>query len=296
ESGGLEPDADTQDLYQGDVIGRPYYPLDVTRLRHFGGSTNHWVGWCTPLDASDFEPKPWLPHSGWPFPRSELEPHYERAQRVCELGPYVYDDRLWDRFEVEAPDLNPRRLAFCFLQQSPPTRFGEVYRAELAQADDVTVLLHANVTDIRTNDAAAIVEHAVIRTLDGKAGRITARGFVVACGGIENARLLLAANRDIAPAGLGNRNGLVGRSFMEHLELVSAIVASEDPYGLIRTFGRRTRDGVLYRSGFRLGEDLRAREGLLNGSAELAYVPDPEAGASAAAALWRDLRRGRVSD
>src|SRR5690606_16697563 len=151
-------------------------------------------------------------------------------------------------------------------------------------------------TDIRTNDAAAIVEHAVIRTLDGKAGRITARAFVVACGGIENARLLLASNRDIEPAGLGNRNGLVGRFFMEHLDLVSAIVASDDPYGLIRTFGRRTRDGVLYRIGFRLGEDLRAREGLLNGSAELAYVPDPEAGASAAAALWRDLRRGRVSD
>lgn len=295
ESGGLELDPDTQDLYRGDLIGLPYYPLDATRLRYFGGTTNHWTGWCAPLNASDFEAKPWVPHSGWPFRRPELEPYYERAQPLFELGPYLYDDQLWERFEIEAPELDPQWLEHCFWQQSPPTRFGEVYRAELERVDDVTLLLHASVTDIRTNDAASAVEDAVLRTQGGKAGRVRARAFVLACGGIENARLLLASNRHIEPAGLGNQNGLVGRFFMEHPQLSCGIVVTDDPYGLVQTYGRRRRDGVLYKVGFRLAEDLRAREGVLNGSAEMKYVPGPETGAVAAVTLWRDLRRGHVS-
>ena len=43
-----------QDDYIGEISGDPYIPLDVTRLRQFGGSSNHWVGWCRPLDAWDF--------------------------------------------------------------------------------------------------------------------------------------------------------------------------------------------------------------------------------------------------
>ena len=44
ESGGLEPDQNTQSLYKGEITGIPYYPLDVARLRYFGGTTGHWGG------------------------------------------------------------------------------------------------------------------------------------------------------------------------------------------------------------------------------------------------------------
>ncbi|MFQ6024052.1 MAG: GMC family oxidoreductase, partial [Acidiferrobacterales bacterium] len=46
ESGGFELDRETQLLYEGDNIGLPYFPLNVARLRFFGGSTNHWSNWC----------------------------------------------------------------------------------------------------------------------------------------------------------------------------------------------------------------------------------------------------------
>ncbi len=55
ESGGLEFDSKTQELYAGDNIGRPFLDLTTCRLRYFGGSANYWAGWCLPLDPIDFE-------------------------------------------------------------------------------------------------------------------------------------------------------------------------------------------------------------------------------------------------
>lgn len=74
ESGGMEYEQETQDLYQGQSIGRTFEDLTASRLRYFGGTTNHWGGWCLPLDPIDFEPRDDLPYHGWPFPRSHLDP------------------------------------------------------------------------------------------------------------------------------------------------------------------------------------------------------------------------------
>ena len=86
ESGGLENEAATQDLYRGRNIGRKYYDLDACRLRYFGGTTNHWAGWCRPLNTIDFENHSWAPYSGWPFGLEELLPYYRRAQDVASLA------------------------------------------------------------------------------------------------------------------------------------------------------------------------------------------------------------------
>ena len=85
ESGGMELDAATQQLYEGRSIGGSFPDLTTSRLRFFGGTTNHWGGWCLPLDAIDFEGGDDLPHHEWPFPKSSLDPWYRQAQEVCEL-------------------------------------------------------------------------------------------------------------------------------------------------------------------------------------------------------------------
>ncbi len=87
ESGGLEPDAESLSLNRGESVGLDYFPLSQARLRFLGGTTNHWAGWCRPLDALDFEVRDWIPHSGWPLRKSDLVPFYERAQPICQLGP-----------------------------------------------------------------------------------------------------------------------------------------------------------------------------------------------------------------
>src|SRR3984885_9852335 len=48
ESGGMDFDADTQQLYEGLSIGQAFPDVTTSRLRFFGGTTNHWGGWCLP--------------------------------------------------------------------------------------------------------------------------------------------------------------------------------------------------------------------------------------------------------
>ena len=87
ESGGAQPEQDAQDLYAGGDIGRPYDLFPASRLRYFGGTTNHWGGvWCDLPASLDFETREAIPYSGWPFPLSYLEPWYRRAQPNLQTG------------------------------------------------------------------------------------------------------------------------------------------------------------------------------------------------------------------
>lgn len=223
ESGGFEYDEQTQSLYDGKNIGLPYFSLKEARLRFFGGTTNHWGGMCAPLDPIDFEKRDWIPYSGWPISLEDLNPYYARAQKVCELGPYRYDMEFWGQQE---PNLSPlpfdtSKISYKIFQYSPPTRFAKVYGETLLKANNIVLWTYANVTAIETSTNAAMVTGVRIKCLNGKEHQVQARYYVLACGGIENARLLLISNQT-ETQGLGNRHDLVGRFFMEHVHIASA--------------------------------------------------------------------------
>ena len=99
ESGGREFDAETQQLGTGRNIGTPYFPLDAARLRYFGGTTNHWGGLCRPSNAIDFESRSWVPDSGWPLTKAELQPYYERAQVSCNVHSSERGIDYWIQFD-----------------------------------------------------------------------------------------------------------------------------------------------------------------------------------------------------
>lgn len=228
ESGGFEPDDDTRDLYRGDATGVDYMFADGCRARFLGGSSNCWGGWCRPLDRWDFEQRDWIPHSGWPFGLDEMATYYDRAHEVLKLGPVNFDPEFWEkaigRDDVRRLPLASGRVRDTISQFSPPVRFGRHYRNELRQARHVRVFLHANVTEIVPDPLCTRISQVRVQTLEGKRMSVAARLFVLASGGIENARLLLASNR-VMTAGLGNQNDLVGRYFMDHPRMLVGRVA-----------------------------------------------------------------------
>ena len=63
EGGGRDYSDESQDLYQGEVVGHPNTSVDSSRLRYLGGTTNHWTGRCAPFDELDFKRRPGVPHS-----------------------------------------------------------------------------------------------------------------------------------------------------------------------------------------------------------------------------------------
>jgi choline dehydrogenase-like flavoprotein len=220
ESGGFAPDEATQRLYEGvgggTLLGPESRYLAAGRLRYFGGTTNHWQGWCRPLDPIDFTHRPWIPDSGWPFDRAHLDPFYRRAYDVLQLAPS--DDQALLAAAGAPPLLHGSERVLTRLYYLKPTRLGPLYRQELTAARNVRLLLHANALAFRPPAAGEPVERVDVATLEGNRFAVHARWFVLAAGGIENPRLLLLSN-EVQEAGLGNEHDLVGRYFMDHPHL-----------------------------------------------------------------------------
>jgi choline dehydrogenase-like flavoprotein len=228
ESGDLEFDQETQSLYAGETIGTPITPLTASRLRYFGGTTNHWAGWCQPLDEIDFQVRDWIPHSGWPFEKSDLVPFYRRAQSVLQIGRFAYDAEDWETGSARELPFLGRRVVTQMVQFSPPTRFGQVYRNEIAQAQHITTYVNANVIEIETTKDGRSVIRLRVACLQGNKFWVSAKLFILAAGGIETPRLLLLSNK-VHRRGLGNQNDLVGRFFMDHAGLTSGTILLSDP-------------------------------------------------------------------
>lgn len=228
ESGGLDYDPRTQQLYAGTVSGSPY-ALEAARLRYFGGTTNHWGGWVRPLDGADFEGRPWVPGTGWPIPRAELDGYYERAFGITSrLDGHRFDWESWLTGDRDVEPLVDSEVLTGAMYRISPIRFAEAYGGDFLEHDDVTVYLGANVARVRTDDTGASVTGFEVRTLSGRSFEVVAGRYVIALGGIDNARLLLAS-KDADPGGIGNSGDLVGRYFMDHIEVAAATVVMAEP-------------------------------------------------------------------
>ena len=215
EGGGFEFTEESQEVYEGPILGRPYFDLDTARLRFLGGTSNHWAGWCRPLDIHDFEKRLYIPHSGWPIAKVELDEYLEMASQILEIKPDFVDR------EVENSDNILNQIEFHF---SPPVLFQDKYSEELKNSKRIDVFLNSNLVNIVLDGVTGQVSSLECVNYSNTAIRhtFTARAFVLALGGIENPRLLLNC-RDQVSTGIGNSRDLVGRYFMEHFHAHVAI-------------------------------------------------------------------------
>jgi choline dehydrogenase-like flavoprotein len=241
ESGGFDNELSTQRLYRGENVGRSYYRLDACRWRLFGGSSNRWGGMSRPLDPQDFERRDWLPWSGWPISWETVDAYRVETAKILGLPNARFDVEGW-RNVVPSPfnldGTHFENILFSF--SSPEINFGESYREQVLGASNVTTFLHANLTDMRLQSDSQCIETLQVSVLPGKVFTVRPRAVVLATGGIENARLLLASRKD-RESGLGNEHDFVGRFFMEHLHVRAGhMVAASDSS---RDFYRKTKYG-----------------------------------------------------
>jgi choline dehydrogenase-like flavoprotein len=227
ESGGAVPDAASRRAARAQRVGYPYFPVQQTRLRALGGTSHDWplvLGWrARPLDPVDLEARSGLP--GWPLSYEELAAWYPAAQERCGLGPFDYEAEAWaGRDDHVLLPLDPGAAGTAVFQYS---RRDFTDLADLGREPRVRVLTHATVTQLRTDTQPDLVDAVVVR---GPSGTFTVRAqrVVLACGGLDNARLLLAST-GTHPRGLGNDHDLVGRYFMERLTTRTGVVRPVDP-------------------------------------------------------------------
>lgn len=295
EGGGTSPEPETQALYEVECIGLPFPGALDGRAREFGGTTTLWGGTIIPLSETDFHQRPWVPYSGWPISLAELAPYYLRAEGVLQLAEDgVYDERIWQRFGIEPPALDPHKLRLVFSKEKTwpfrpkeyPKNFRSVYIEALRKASNVRVLLHANVTNLKANAEATAVVEAEIRTLEGKRGSARARTYIVACGGIETPRLLLLSN-GVHASSLGNQHDLVGRFFQGHPKFEAATIHTDTPKYLQERFEFLIKDRQLFRSRLELSDPIQEQEHLPKCDADIIFDMPEESGIQAAMELYR---------
>ncbi len=242
ESGGLQGEEQNQALYDGSSIGFPEFDPSISRMRVFGGTCNLWGGGCIPL--GELGPREWVPYSGWPISYDELKPYYASARAFCRIESH---DFVEDSF-LTKPSYPPlpfdNRTVVNKIFAFSPILFGHAYRSELEQAPNIKVLLHANLLELDAASSGDSVQRARIGSLGGRRGVVRAKHYVLACGGIENARLLLLSN-SVVPQGLGNERDLVGRYFMDHPSGKLGTIHTDDPHRLARPYDRNLGKGLV---------------------------------------------------
>jgi len=214
EAGALDPPGPQGlDPYQGEVTGL-HYPLSGSRLRYFGGTSNHWGGWCKPLDAADFTRRSTAPLPSWPISLQELDSHYRKSLEWCEIanGDFQASSSVADPDGQLLFSADPEFSTGIF-RFSPPTRFGKRYLEAIENNELVHCFNNANLVSLEFTGDSIKAAHAA--NLSGDSLEIRADQFILAMGGIENARFLLhlAATSN---AGFGTGSNLLGCCFMDH--------------------------------------------------------------------------------
>jgi 2-desacetyl-2-hydroxyethyl bacteriochlorophyllide A dehydrogenase len=297
EGGGVLADDVTAGFTAVESTGRPGVAAD-SRERWLGGTTNAWTGGKTILDPIDMRARAWVPDSGWPLDWAELHAAYGRAAALLDRpGPDAYEvGEAADAADgvVLAGD-SLRTLAFH--QDAHPLRFGSLLRERIGHGDGVDLYTLANVTEVELDEGGGRVGGVELETLHGNRFRIRARGVALACGAIENARLLLAS-RSARPAGLGNGHDVVGRYYQDHPKGFTGVIDVDPTTRRLpasRYWPRRPGRGGGWRWGIGLTEGAQQREAVLNSYVRLEPIvmADVPPGTAALRRLPRDLVRGR---
>lgn len=291
ESGGMEYEPEIAALNAGTSCGMPYYDLEDARLRFFGGTAAIWGGRCAELDDIDFEPREWVRYSGWPFGKSALKSYYADARKHLQLEDRVLDERLWAEFGVKPPRFGSGVLSTDFWQFDDAwDRFGFTRNRDLLDHPDVTVMLHASVTALNLNESGLAVECVDVANISGYRGRVRAKAFVLAAGGIENPRLLLAS-RSRHPNGVGNDHDVVGRYFMEHPHARGGRLHARHLWDTLKNFrSSHWSEGSRYAACLRPDDRLQREHQILNSSFTPRARPHPQATRDIASRIYKSIK------
>lgn len=231
EAGGDIPDPPPSDASTAQIAeARRHVPMDVAVRRGFGGTSWLWGGRCVPFDDIDFEQRDYVPSSGWPVAHADISRFYAIAADYLDCGHI-------DLREIEPAGFE--RLEYFARQM----KRGFDLRARVAAQPLIDLVLDFPVTEIELSPLRDCV--TAVLSAAGNAHRFTARAYVLACGGLETTRLLLAAQcRD--PSLFGGPDGALGRYYAGHFEGTIADVIFNDP-ATIKKFDYLLADSGAYR-------------------------------------------------
>jgi choline dehydrogenase-like flavoprotein len=258
ESGARAREAANQDLSSANFPDSDmHYEMDTIVSRQLGGTSNLWSGRCVPFDPIDFAPRPSLVDGKWPFTYEELLPYYDGACRYAHSGAPIFS------LPSEKARFADDDFSCAALERwSSDRRMHVAHQARLTNSRLIDIRLRVTVTGLNFTEAGRVHSIDVVRSDGNERRRIRIRKLVLAAGGLETTRLLLAAQRH-APERFGGRDGALGRYYMGHVTGIIADIAFQNPE-LDAELDFFLHDGVYARRRFVPSFATQLREQILN--------------------------------
>lgn len=297
EAGGHGAKDDVGDMLNLEIVDRSFHSsLDITARSGIGGTSAIWGGRCVPFDALDFERRSFVPDSSWPISQQDIAAWYSRAAYYldCGAGEFSHPVPALPTHELTSHDSVER------LSSAP--RLARRFRDRLKKSAKISILLNHGVVGLDFDPQSSSVCGVHV---DGAAARGKLRGarsFVLACGGLQSTRLLLALQRTY-PQAFGGDNGPLGRYYMGHLTGRIARIVLSDPRHVADFEYSKDADGHWFRRRLTLSPATQLENGILNTAFWLGSPPlhDPGHGSASASSLFLGMYfsgmvRRRVSE
>lgn len=255
---------------------RRHAPMRECTRRQIGGASVIWGGRCLPYDPIDFEPRDYIPHSNWPVRYEDLVPYFERACEHFRCGRAEFDlNRIPSIAQKSVvPGLPDGEVLSSSLERwSLPTNFGSEYGRALRESKRIRLLHSLTCTEIDVEDSGDHVRRLRCRSLGtGREIDVKARVYVLACGGIDTTRLLLASDR-VHPGGIGNHGDKLGRYYMGHISgRIARVHFTTPPRDTVYGYDRDV-DGTYLRRRLSFSPEFQREKRLTN---IVAFLVNPE--------------------
>ena len=174
EAGDKYVTEESQNFFNGNFYGENYFELDEARLRCLGGSSGHWGGNCRPLNNFDFE--------SWPVQSKDL---YKFDSIIHELLDLNYENKF-----IKKKSVFNNFDTINFKQSN--VSFGEKYEEKITKSKKISLLLNSPLLSINVSSRKKNIINEITIFLNNKVEKkILVKKIILACGGIENSRILL---------------------------------------------------------------------------------------------------------
>ena len=210
EAGDQNVSAKSQEYYRGELGDLENLPLQETRIRALGGSSQHWAGWCRNFDSYDFSRSDLSRDGAWPIGKTDLDPYFREATAMLGVSEFSGADG-----DLDGTVGNLRTIRMYF--SKPPANLGANYLHELKQSKNVTLMLNTAYLSAILDAERATVNSIAVH--DGRSADpliCAARQFVFSMGAVENVRHLLILNRKSGDR-FSDMGRTLGRYYMQHL-------------------------------------------------------------------------------
>jgi len=167
EAGSENYSENSQEFYKGKIIGDQITNLSSNRLRQFGGTSGVWGGWSKPMEKYNFDL--------WPLKAIDLNPYLEKSCEILNIKNQFRKSSLNEFFN---------QIEF----QYSMVRFADKFKNHIKNSNNILLVLNTQLSHFighnNNTEYAVCISNKVIK-------KVSTKYFILACGGIENSRILL---------------------------------------------------------------------------------------------------------